>query len=332
MQPNESRIPASFNLAPSSQLTDFINKPVNHLIPGLVEMGSTLFFKVARNVEIGAYPARVAVAIAGGISLPPFGNGLPHKVLLVHGQSNARSDGLELLAILSSGEDFDARFLARQNLQVYHPQTENGRTLDLRDFTVRERLLHLLDGVSCVVFADFEGCLAKATSEKNALPIGEFLADLNRRGVSVIAFAPSSFIDRLSPELASLVVSYVDLHIDHAAPSGVGGGFTISRKRTDIHDKVPRKFRYWYQIIRGTFEDFFSIEDVEEKTLKQLEILRRQSEVAMLLAGGMTQKDIAEQMKLTTAMICRDAEAIQSQQPTQSRLSEIGPFQSGAGA
>jgi hypothetical protein len=330
MQPSDKPIPASFNLAPSGQLTEFSTKPVNHLIPGLVEAGSTVIFKVLRNVECGAYPARVATAIAGGISLAPFGKGQPHQVLLVHGQSNARADGLELLSILSSGEDLDARSLADHNLQVYHPQNEGGRALELRNPDVRARLMHLSDGIGCIVFADLDGCLTKTAGQQD-FPIGEFFADLNRRGTAVIAFATAGTADRLAPELA-MAVSYLSLHVDHAAPSGVGGGFTVTRKRTDIHDKVPRKFRYFYQIVGGVFEDHFSIEDVEEKTLKQLSILRRQSEVAVLLSQGMTQKDIAAQMETTTAMICRDAEAIQSQQAPRSRLAEIHPFQPGAGA
>ncbi len=331
MQPNDKPIPASFNITPSSRLTEHINAPVNYLIPGLVEAGSTVLFKVMRSAEPGAYPARIAAAIAGGTCLQPFGNGDPHKVLLVHGQGNARADGLELAAILWSGINNDAKSLAERNLQVYHPQNEGGRSLELRIPEVREHLTQLLDEVACVVIADLDGCLTKTSTEKDSPSIGEFFAHLNRSGIAVVAFGTGGLIDRLAPEFASIAITYLSLHADQAAPSGVGGGFKVSRKRSDIHDKVPRQFRYYYQIVGGVFEDHFSMGDVEGATLKKLEILRRRSEVANLLSQGMTQKDIAEQMEVTTATVCRDAEAIHSRQTARSRLTEFAPsFQSGA--
>jgi hypothetical protein len=303
--------PISFTSA--SCLTSHIDDPANYLIPNFVEAGVTTFIKVERDAEAGAYPTRIAHAISGGLRLPPYGAEKPHKTLLVYGSKAVRASALEATAMLTSGGSAEVNAIAQSNLQFYHPRASGCSALNLRaPETCEEFCERVIGHVDCVVFDDLDSSLAIPSTEKEPRPLGDFFLKLNRAKVAVVATGSAAVLNRIDSELTAVSRTSVSLHRDPTAPTEVGGGFIVKRRRTDIHDPVPRRFRYYYQIVKGQFSDDFSLDDPSKDSLKQLAILERQMQVARLLGQGMSQKDIADAMELTAATVCRDAEAIKS--------------------
>lgn len=322
MENNTSRATPRISFTSASCLTSHIVEQPNYLIPYFVEAGATTLIKVEREAEAGAYPTRIAHAMAGGFQLPPYGGSNPQTVLVVFGQRTVRSTALEVTAMMTSGGSPEMNSVAQSNLQLYHPQEKGHSVLNLRDpGTIKEFCAHVIGRFDCVVFDDLDASLAVPSSEKESRPLGDFFLELNRAKVTVVAAGSAAMLNRIDSELTALSRTSVSLHRDPSAPTEVGGGFIVKRRRTDIHDPVPRRFRYYYQIVKGEFSDNFSLDDPNKESLKQIAILERQMQVARLLAQGMSQKDIAEAMETTAATVCRDVEAIKTKTP--SRLSTL---------
>jgi len=313
MENNTQRPASLISFTSSSCLTSYISDPADYLIPYFVEAGTTTIVKVERDAEAGAYPTRIAHAMAGGLQLPPYGAGKPQKVLLILGQRTMRASALEVTAMLTSGGSAEINALAQSNLQFYHPQAKGCSVLNLRNRgTCEEFCARVIGSIDSVVFDDLDSSLAVPSTEKEPGTVGDFFLELNRAKVTVVAAGSASMLNRIDSELTAVSRTTVSLHRDPTAPTEVGGGFIVKRRRADIHDPVPRRFRYYYQIVKGQFSDDFSLDDPSKDSLKQLAILERQMQVARLLGQGMSQKDIAQAMELTAATVCRDAEAIKS--------------------
>ena len=315
-----SALPISFTSA--SCLTSHIGDPADYLIPHLLERGTTTFIKVQRDAEPGAYPTRIAHAAAGGLRLPPYGSGKPQKTLLVYGNRDVRASALEVTAMLTSGGSAEVNALAQSNLQLYHPRASGCSVLNLRNPAATEELsAQVIGQVDCVVFDDLDSALAIPSAEKEPRPLGDFFLRLNQAKVAVVAFCSASVFNRIESELTTVARNHASLYRDPTAPTEVGGGFIVKRKRSDIHDPVPCRFRYFYQIVNGHFSDDFSLDDPDKNSVKKLAMSERRMQVARLLAQGMSQKDIAEEMEITAATVCRDAGAINTQKA--SRLQGI---------
>jgi hypothetical protein len=112
---------------------------------------------------------------------------------------------------------------------------------------------------------------------------------------------------------------------DATAPAELGGGHLLHRGRVGDADSMPKCISFWYTEVGGCLTYGFSVPDNEDLDAPRLtKKLERQIKVELMLKNGISQKAIAEELKVHAATICRDCREIDENDAKAARAKDKG--------
>lgn len=285
------------------------------LIPSFIPTSDTIAVMAAPEIETQPLAHLIAYCIAGGKNFDPFGQGAGVTVLFCSGNGDPHEDKSLQELISQRDPHQSSRDRASQNLHIYQREYQDDLPIFIDTHEGQNALRNSIPkGCQLVVFdnkqAWFKGKFSKRDDMAKVSP---WLSALNRDGIAVLFFEHATKNRANTNELVRKPSNIIQLTTDPAAPTGIGGGFNIVRKKTDVNDKVPSMFQFWYKVVDGKFDFGWEFRDLSNATVtKQIEMNLRQMQVELLLAEDKQQKEIAEILKVDAATICRDAAALRA--------------------
>ena len=303
-------------------------KATSFIVEDLIPKSGNVLFRIDPDIDTQMFAIELGVAAAAGRPFPPYGHSSSVTTAMVFKSGSLHRIREQMqLAIHRCGPLGRKRALGQ--LHLYHPKLEGKQIEYLNSRYDQSDLCNSLpDDCGLLIVYDSAGFLA-TKNERDPLSYQRFasyLKMLNARGIATAVFFQSArrayagFEDDLVMDGWHNII---DLSLWAGAPRESGGGFSVSQRKVSEYETVPSCYQYWYTVIGGKLESGFECSDSSDlMTIKQVEMADRQMRVKEMLARGVQQKTIAEQLGVDAATISRDVGTIKAAVRT---VSKAGP-------
>lgn len=298
------------------------------LMKGLVTAGELTVFRADPGVEVSEFMYLLARCLATNCDLGPFVTTEAMDVTLLVGGGHAAADA----AYVSTLQEYDRDWTAadtRKHLSVYHRHWEKDASIHLDNAEGRNILRDSLTrNTKVVILDDITQWLTSAPGRRDdEIRIELVLKDLAQRGIALIVFDQATKVgDRFCDQYLTHATNLVRLTRDACAPTEIGGGFNIVRKKVGLNDKLPTTTQWWWAVIDGEFKTGWEFRDpASELSAKDIAIAERQILVRQYAATGWNQKAIAKELGINQATVSRDlANGAKPQHPLRCRTPKPG--------
>lgn len=308
---------AKFRTRSLAQLASEVSAPPPDLMQGLVAAKSLTVFRVDPGVQTEEFMYALAQCLAVGRQLGPFVVPAAVKVNLFV-STGAHGKDAELAGLLArrcDAEEGDHECEA--NLSIYHRHAERDPIHYLGTHEGQKALLNsLLPDCKVVMLDDVAAWLSpKHIQHEDAVPLSKLCEALAEKGIALVLFEKTrNAAEPFQAAYRKGAQHLVRLVKDPCAPVEVGGGFFVVRERMRYSDKVPAKIQWWFTVIDDQFRDSWQWPDPESTmTPKQTAIAERRIQVEKLYKDGLSQTEIAAELKINQGTVSRDLAAITEQ-------------------
>lgn len=286
-----------------------IPKPVA-LQVGLLDAGTVLRFVIEPEVPARMFGMLFASTVAVGADLGPFAKGPGAKVLYVSGAGDEGADQHRLQYIFNGlGKEQQGKLAT--SLTMYHRGMEGDDQIDLTTDEGRAVLAKSIPTDTKVMVIDYLPAFfpTETIHRKVREKLDSWFNELSNQGMTIVIFDVETKKRTMSGEHRAKNTIY--LEHDVTAPTQFGGGHLLRRSRFDDADSMPKCVSFWYTEVDGKLDYGFSVPDDEDRDAPHLtKRLERQIKVEAMRSAGMSQKNIAEELKVNAATICRDFKEI----------------------
>lgn len=286
-----------------------IPKPVA-LQVGLLYAGTLHRFAIEPEVPARQFGMLLTSTVAIGADLGPFAKGPGAKVFYVSGAGDEAADQHRLQSILNGLDKVQQEKLAT-SFTMYHRGMEGDDQIDLTTDEGREVLSKSIPTGTKVMVIDYLPAFfpLEPFTPKVRQKLDSWFNDLCNRGMTIVVFDVESKKRNMSGERREKNTIYLEQ--DSTAPTQFGGGHLLRRSRFDDADSMPKCVSFWYSEVDGKLDYGFSVPDDEDRDAPHLtKRLERKLKVESMRNAGMSQKTIAEVLKVNAATICRDFKEI----------------------
>ena len=296
------------------------------LIPYLIPEAETILFLADPNVDAQTFANLLAFLASRGLPLEPFASPKASPVLVIYGPEQDLDQTLATLHRIDQAcASSDVFKDALGNFRFYHPKAEADETTYLDTSAGQAALLASIPkGCKLVVIPDLAACLSPHVKDRDS-SLSILTKKLNSAGVAIAIFESAVPRSSVGAQFVTKSSCIVRLTHDEAAPTEVGGGFHLVRKKFDPYDTsdvIPTRIQFWFAALGGKLDWGWTFRDEQNpQSSKQVAIMERRIKVANLLAAKKEQKEIAALLDVHAATVCRDIAAIQAQAAAMSMAS-----------
>lgn len=287
----------------------------NYLVKYLIAAKETTCFLTEPGLKTSVFASLLAFCVSQGRSLEPFNIDRPASVLVLFHEDEFDSDLETIQLVAKACADSGDQNGENKNLVIYHRVGEGDPTTYLDTHEGQRALTQSLPpACKLIVIPNLASWLHqdKAPSS-DASPLEPLFKKLNKSGVAVAVFEQATKKSSIGCVLARKASNIIHLTHDPAAPSAIGEGFNIVRKKASKKDAIPATIQFWHVELDGKLDFGWEHRDPANiKTAKQVAVAQRQIEVANLLAQKKDQKEIAALLSVHAATISRDVAKIKS--------------------
>ena len=296
-----------------------------YLLKHLIAKSETTCFLAESSVEMLQFALLAAFHIAKGQNFEPFACSQAAPVLVCFAGEDPAYDMTSMSRVAKACSD---EIDPTSNVFYYHRAEEQDTPSHLDTSEGQHALMRSLPkGCKAVIFPDIEAWFPHdRTSNHYTSPPHPFIAKLNKAGIAVVLFEQATKKTSIGATFAKKASNIIHLTTDPGAPTHIGGGFNIVRKKLDKGDAVPTTIQFWFTELDDVLKFGWEFRDpANAKSITQMKISQRQIEVARLLASDkdMTQKAIAAHLSVDAATISRDVAALKAQIATRQQTSEL---------
>ena len=296
-----------------------------YLLKYLIAKGETTCFLADPSVETLQFAQLITFHIAKGQDFEPFTCTQAAPVLICYAGEDPHADmnSMHRAAKVCADEVHPT-----SNVFYYHRGEEQDTPSHLDTSEGQRALMRSMPkGCKVVIFCDIEAWFPHdRTSNHYTSPPHPFISKLNKAGIAVELFEQASKKTSIGVTFAKKASNIIHLTADPGAPTHIGGGFNIVRKKLDKSDAVPATIQFWFTELDDVLKYGWEFRDpANAKSITQMKISQRQIEVARLLASNkdITQKAIAAELQVDAATISRDVAALKAQIATRQQTSEL---------
>lgn len=289
------------------------------IVEGLVRERATTVFLTDPHVRLRYFPMHVALSAVSGARLEPFGPGAGQPTLLCLPDGDSFEDSKALSSLFALVASPPQRRRAYDGFRWCHG-ADDGKGLPQLNTTDGQRALRRSMPKACklVVLVNLAKYLAEAPDRMNGASFDRFLADLNKEGIAVAIF---EFAARPSNAVSAYVSHHhelIRLAVDVAAPVDYGEGFAVKRSKT-LSGDMPATLHVWYRQEGELIRPGWDCGGEDRSAMgKQVAIWERQQRIESIQAEAeargvkISQKTIAEELKVDPATVTRDMKAIRA--------------------
>lgn len=286
--------------------------PRKFLIPQLIPAGATVLVNAPSDIETGILAQLVAYCAAGGKCFLPFGPAIASSVVYFSSKADPLAD-LKRLNLFRDRDPFpSSQKRVATNLRLYNRHQNSADPAYLNSHYDQQWFAEAIPpGTDLVIFDSVASWTryGKALDSVESSDAYTFLERLNSEGIAVLLF--DSNPKKNNPLTVAIMEGDTDnvicLTYDPGAPHEYGGGFNISRSKRDDDDTTPRKFQFWWKVVKGELDFGWELrKQLDSKASKNVEMLERQMKVDQLLSEDKTQREIAVLLEVDAATISRD--------------------------
>jgi DNA-binding NarL/FixJ family response regulator len=296
-----------------------------YLLKNLIAKGETTCFLADPGVEVLQFAQLLTFRIAQGQDFEPFACTQAAPVLICYAGEDPHADMDSMHRVAKACAD-EAH--PTSNVFYYHRGEERDTPTHLDTSDGQHALMRSLPkGCKVVIFTEIDAWFPHdRTSNHYTSPPHPFIAKLNKAGIAVVLFEQATKKTSVGATFAKKASNIIHLTVDPGAPTHIGGGFNIVRKKLDKGDAVPATIQFWFTELDDLLKFGWEFRDpANAKSITQMKISQRQIEVARLLASDkdITQKAIAAHLSVDAATISRDVAALKAQITTRQQTSEL---------
>jgi len=283
------------------RIDDFLKlkiPPREMLIDPIIPSQGLVMLHAIRGIGKTYISLTIAVTLASGGSI--FGNKWncprPRKVLLVDGEMPVSVLQERLISIilgLNIG-DFD-----KSNLQVITPDLQAEGIPDLSTLAGQKLVEEHLSGVDLLIL-DNLSALCRTGKENDAeswLPVQGWLLSLRKRGISVLFVHHSNknAMQRGTSKREDLLDTVINLKQPHDYERSEGARFEVHyEKSRGFYGEKAKPFEVKLKLEDGNA--VWEVIDIQDLRFKHVLAMEKE---------GMTQRDMAEELKISTASVNR---------------------------
>jgi hypothetical protein len=295
--------------------TELLGRQISTPTPfqhGLLYSGSVVRVVVEPDEDARQFAMLWACTVAAGADLGPFAKGPGVKVAYVSG-SGGEAEDLRRLRLAFDSLDTEQQNGFSASFSMYHCGMEEDHRMDLTTSAGRLALERSIPSDTKVAFIDYmpalvgEDQIKKREQEK----LDSWCNSLSKRGLTVVVFDAEAKKSKMLGEHSAKNTIY--LTYDDTAPTELGGGHLIHRRRVDASDTLPKCVSFWFTVIDGKLAYGFSVPDSEDRLAPRLtKFLERQIEIEKMLKEDKSQQFIADELGVHASTICRDLKRIEA--------------------
>ena len=305
---NEWKQLAKYNTHTWAEASQWKLRERRFLVPCLIPYAETVLFLADPDVDAQTFANLLAFRTARGLSVEPFAPPKAAPVLVIFGPNQDLEQALKTLhridqACRSGDESMDAL----RNFHFYHAQAEADEATYLDTSAGQAALLKSVPaGCKLIVIPDLAACLSPHAKDRDS-SLSTLTKKLNSAGVAVAIFESAVPRSSVGAQFVTKSSCIVRLMYDEAAPTEVGGGFHLVRKKFDPYDTsdlIPTRIQFWFAALGGKLNWGWTFRDEQNpQSSKQVAIMERRIKVANLLAAKKEQKEIAALLDVHAATV-----------------------------
>lgn len=315
---NEWKQLAKYNTHTWAEASQWKLRERRFLIPCLIPYAETVLFLADPDVDAQTFANLLAFRTARGLPVEPFASPKASPVLVIYGPRQDLEQAMKTLHRIDQAcSDGNVPKDVLGNFHFYHAQAEADEATYLDTAAGQAALLASIPvGCKLIVIPDLAACLSPHAKDRDST-ISTLTKKLNSAGVAVAIFESAVSRSSVGAQFVTKSSCIVRLMYDEAAPTEVGGGFHLVRKKFDPYDTsdvIPTRIQFWFAALGGELNWGWTFRDEQNpQSSKQVAIMERRIKVANLLAAKKEQKEIAALLDVHAATVCRDIAAIQAQ-------------------
>ena len=286
--------------------------PQEFIIPHILPTRTTLLVSATPDVDARMLALFAAYCVAGGKDFLPFGAATASPVVYFSSKVDPLADWKRLGLIRRRDPFSSSQKRASKNLHYYNRHENGDKHAYLNSQYDQKWFSRVIPPGTRLVVIDNVDAFTKSGKMLDAIEGSDahaFLEQLNAEGIAVMLIDANP---KKGNPLSTAVMqgdaeNVITLTYDQGAPHEFGGGFNIERQKRQDDDTTPRRFQFWWKVVKGQFDFGWELrKKLDPKASKKVEMLERQMKVDQLLSENKTQREIADLLEFDAATISRD--------------------------